>query len=68
MTAVHHPDTEFEMGLDLQSRCVKCHCTRNVPKGSGYILNEGLTWIVELPDPCDMCGEHRVKIQLDLGF
>jgi hypothetical protein len=62
-------EPSFSLGIDIQCQCVKCHCAREVPRGSQLTVSdpEVLTYFVVLPEPCDQCGEFRVRIKVEMG-
>lgn len=63
-------EPSFSLGIDIQCQCIKCHCAREVPRGSQLMVNDpkALTYFVVLPDPCSMCGETRVRVKVGIGM
>ena len=62
------PPPDFEITLDLSSRCVKCGADRD-PEGTRVLQSDrdsGSTYIVRAETACE-CGEDRVRIAFDLG-
>jgi hypothetical protein len=66
----HHPDVEFEVDLDVQSRCVGCNETREVPPGTPMTVRDkdSLTYIVVLTTHCQRCREKRVRVKVGIGM
>lgn len=63
-------EPSFRLELSIQCQCVWCHCERDVPKGAQLTVSDpkALTYYVVLPEPCDQCGETRVRVKVGMGF
>jgi len=65
---------EFEVGLTLTAKCIRCRATREVD-GASLILQESSSdsrqvnssCVVVTPTACE-CGETRVRVRAKLEF
>lgn len=68
------PACEFEVGVTLDARCVRCKATRDVD-GASLTLQESssdsrqvkASCVVVTPTACE-CGENRVRVTARLEF